>query len=158
MPGPERSPERAATPASAMPAHAPPPAGAALVPASRGLSVAEAARAATVSFRPLRRSSELLLRQADLVIAGSPGALLAPAAATPPPAEPLPRLPADGVEPQPRFARTLAELERYQVASRWQQRATRIVPRPALARPDQSDAAGAPWSRLSARRKDPAAE
>jgi hypothetical protein len=135
MPGPERSRQGAAAPAGAMPPQRPPPAGAAVVAGSRGLSVAEAARASRLAFRPLRRSADPLLRQADPTDAGSPG-----------------------VEQQPRFARTIAELERYQTASRWEDRGASIVPRPALARPDRGDAAAAPWSRGWARRKDPAAE
>jgi hypothetical protein len=63
------------------------------------------------------------------------------------------------VEQRQRFAKTVAELERYQAAvSRSEEPGPSIVPRPALARPQQGDAAGSPWSRLWARRKDPAAE
>jgi hypothetical protein len=161
MPGPERgSAQRpAAPPAGAMPAPAPPVAGAAVVASGRGLSVAEAAQASPVAFRPLRRSPDPLLHQADLIGAGSAGAPLAPAARTPGPAEPLPRVTPRRVEQRQRFAKTVAELERYQAAaSRSEEPGASVVPRPALARPDQGDAAGSPWSRLWARRKDPAAE
>jgi hypothetical protein len=161
MPGPERgSPQRpAAPPAGAVQAHAPPVAGAAVVEVGRGLSVAEAARASPIAFRPLRQSSDLLLHHSDLNGAGSPGAPLAPASRVPEPAEPLPRVTPGRVEQQRRFAKTVAELERYQAAaSHCEEPGASIVPRPALARPQQDDAAGSPWSRLWARRKDPAAE
>jgi hypothetical protein len=159
MPGPERgSPQRPAVPpAGAMPAHAPRVGGAVVVPGRRGLSVAEAAQASPVAFRPLRRTPDPVLHQADLIGAGSAGAPLAPAA--PGPAEPLPRVTPRRVEQRQRFAKTVAELERYQAAvSRSEEPGPSIVPRPALARPQQGDAAGSPWSRLWARRKDPAAE
>jgi hypothetical protein len=131
----------------------------ATVVASSGLSVAEAARASTVAFRPLGRSADASFRQADLIGAGSTGAPLAPAATVLPPAEPLPRItPERGAQHQ-RFARTVAELERYQAAaSPWEGAGAAIVPRPALARPSQGDATASPWSRLRARRKNPAAE
>ena len=142
-----------------MPRHDSPLAGAAVVAGRHGLSVAEAARASTLAFRPLRRSSELVLREVDLFGAGSPGTPLAPGAAPPLPAEPLPRVTPERVEQQQRFARTVAELERYQAAaSPWEEPGANIVPRPPLARPNQSDPAASPWSRLWARRKDPAAE
>jgi hypothetical protein len=159
MPVPERSRQRpAAPPAGAVPGHNSPLAGATVV-ASSGLSVAEAARASTVAFRPLGRSADASFRQADLIGAGSTGAPLAPAATVLPPAEPLPRItPERGAQHQ-RFARTVAELERYQAAaSPWEGAGAAIVPRPALARPSQGDATASPWSRLRARRKNPAAE
>ena len=142
-----------------MPAPPPPVAGVAVTAGGRGLSVAEAAQASPVAFRPLRRSPDLLLGQADLIGAGSAGAPLAPAARSPGPAEPLPRVTPRRVEQRQRFAKTVAELERYQAAvSRSEEPGASIVPRPALAPPQQGDAAGSPWSRLWARRKDPAAE
>jgi hypothetical protein len=161
MPGLERgSAQRpAAPPAGAMPAPPPPVARAEVTAGGRGLSVAEAARASPIAFQPLRRSSDLLLRQADLIGDGSSCAPLAPAARTPRPAEPLPRVTPRLVEQRQRFAKTVAELERYQAAaSHCEEPGASIVPRPALARPEQDDAAGSPWSRLWARRKDPAAE
>lgn len=160
-PGPERgSPQRPAVPpAGAMPAHAPRVAGTVVVPDRRGLSVAEAAQASPLAFQPMRRGSDLLLHQADLIGAGSAGAPLASAARTPGRAEPLPRVTPRRVEQRQRFAKTVAELERYQAAaSRSEEPGASIVPRPALARPQQGDAAGSSWSRLWARRKDPAAE
>ena len=109
--------------------------------ARRGLSVADAARASPIAFRPLRRSPEV-----------------APTAA-PAPAEPLPRVTPWRVEPRVRFAKTVAELERYLAAvGSWEEPGARIVPRPALARPDHGAAAGSPWLRLWPRRKAPAAE
>ena len=109
--------------------------------ATRGLSVAEAARASPIAFRPLQRSPEV-----------------APAA-TPVAAESLPRATPRPVEPRARFAKTVAELERYLAAASCREEpGARIVPRPALARPDQGAAAGSPWARLWPRRKDPAAE
>jgi len=161
MPGPERgSPQRpAAPPPGAVPAPAPRVAGAVVVPGARGLSVAEAAQASRVAFRPLRRSPDPLLHQADLIAAGSAGVPVVPAARTPAPAEPLPRATPRRVEQRQRFAKTVAELERYQAAaSHCEEPGASIVPRPALARPQQGDAAGSSWSRLWARRKDPAAE
>ena len=146
MRGPEpRLAERpAAPPAGALPAHGPPVAREVGGVARRGLSVAEAARASTLAFQPLRRSPDLI----------GDGALRAPDAT--PPGEPVPPVTPGRVAPRARFAKTIAELERYQAAaaSRWEEPGGRIVPRPALARPDQGDSAGSPWSRLWARRKD----
>jgi hypothetical protein len=142
-------PKRRGEPRSALPgavtgaaAKAPPAAPTAgHLGATRGLSVAEAARASPIAFRPLQRSPEV-----------------APAA-TPVAAESLPRATPRPVEPRARFAKTVAELERYLAAASCREEAgARIVPRPALARPDQGAATGSPWARLWPRRKDPAAE
>ena len=123
----------------------------------RGLSVAEAARASALTFQPLRRSSEPSRRQAGLTEAKPQGALPTPAAAAAAPAEVLVAL--RRVEQRQRFAKTIAELERYQAAATpLEEPGARVVPRPALARPASSAAAGLPWSRLWARRKDPAPE
>ena len=81
--------------------------------------------------------------------------LPAPAAAAAAPPEALVAL--RRVEQRQRFAKTIAELERYQAAATpLEEPGARVVPRPALARPASSAAAGLPWSRLWARRKDPA--
>ena len=130
-----------------------------MAPVARGLSVAAAARAATVAFRPLPRSPEALARAWSPVTpatpteAAQPAPEPAPVGAAPPPA---PR--------QQRFARTIAAVERFQAAARARepggagdQPDSGIVPRPALRRPDPA-AAGSPWSRLWRLRKDAAAE
>ena len=107
--------------------------------ARRGLSVAEAARASPIAFRPLQRSR-------DVAPAATPTAAQSPPRATP-----------RQVEPRARFAKTVAELERYLAAASCREEpGARIVPRPALARPEQG-APGSPWARLWPRRKAPAA-
>ncbi|HSA81525.1 MAG TPA: hypothetical protein VLE23_11960 [Geminicoccaceae bacterium] len=106
----------------------------------RGLSVAQTARASPIAFRPLQRRPEV-----------------APAA-PPPPAEPLAGVTPRRVEPRARFVKTVAELERSQAAATGREGpGARIVPRPALARPEQGAAAGSPWTRLWPRRKGSAA-
>lgn len=123
----------------------------ALAAGSRGLSVAAAAQASTVAFRPLRRASAPLLQDADPIDA--PAASAAPA---PPPVDSRPRPAPRRAEPQRRFAKTIAEVERYRAATQGDEPGAHVVPSPVLARPDQDETAGAPWLRLWSRRKGPA--
>ncbi len=135
-----------------------------------GLSVAAAARASTIAFRPLRRPAaaawpepdELVLTKAAEVppapaarraLPAAPPAAAAPVAPSrpellvPPPGPPRrPRL-----EPtqQQRFAKTIAELQRYQAASR--EPGADLVPRPTL--PPEDEGASGAWSWLWSRRK-----
>jgi hypothetical protein len=120
---------------------------------ARGLSVAAAARASTVAFRPLRRSSAPLLQDADPVSVPA-----APAAPAPLPVDPGPRPAPRRAEPQRRFAKTIAEVERYRAATQGNEPGAHVVPSPVLARPDLDETAGAPWSRLWSRRKGPPTE
>ncbi|HEX5796093.1 MAG TPA: hypothetical protein VFY19_09635 [Geminicoccaceae bacterium] len=141
LPGePQRQPWRSAA------------AAAAIAPEARGLSVAAAAQASTIAFRPLRNSAPVL-RAAD-----PSGAPAATAAAPPPPVEIVPRPLSRRVEPQRRFAKTLAAVERYREVTQGDEPGAHIVPSPVLARPDQGETAGTPWSRLWARRKGSATE
>jgi hypothetical protein len=147
-PGPERSPpdRPAMPPAGTLPPPGPPVTGAAVGATRRGLSVAEAAQASPLAFQPLRRSSDPI----------DDGALRAAGATSP--VESLPAVTPGRVAERARFAKTIADLERYQAAaSRWEEPGARLVPRRTRARSDQADAAASPWSRLWARRKDPAA-
>ena len=129
-----------------------PAAAAAIAPEARGLSVAAAAQASTIAFRPLRNSAPVL-RAAD-----PSGAPAATAAAPPPPVEILPRPLSRRVEPQRRFAKTLAAVERYREVTQGDEPGAHIVPSPVLARPDQGETVGTPWTRLWARRKGSATE
>ena len=137
----------------------------------RGLSVAEAARASTIAFRPLRANGAR--READArrgccrrrrgrAAAGRRAAPAGPQRAgpgsgrpTPPAQPPLPAEPAlrergEATRHQ-RFAKTIAELQRYQAASREREPGSDLVPRPTLPLEDR-DTGGA-WSWLWSRRK-----
>ena len=61
-------------------------------------------------------------------------------------------------EPQRRFAKTLAAVERYREVTQGDEPGAHIVPSPVLARPDQGETVGTPWTRLWARRKGSATE
>jgi DNA polymerase-3 subunit gamma/tau len=151
----EKPPVPAGSPAAA-PGRTP-----ALSGPSGGLSVAAAARAATIAFQPLRRPAPAATAGSDASIPAGPATTLArtPAPGPPPgPAQPATaglstafpiapdRLPASGwpaaVGPSApvagprkrmqRFARTVAELERHGAATGEQEPGSNVVPRPTL--------------------------
>ena len=126
-----------------------------------GLSVAAAARAATIAFQPVRRLAPPAA-PSDPPPPVDPPAPTAPRARAPdrePPPAPGPPAATDpspepargsGAEAQ-RFARTVAELERYLAASRAREPGSDVVPRPTLPLVDQEPSARA-WLRLWSRR------
>ena len=146
-----------------------------------GLSVAAAARAATIAFQPVRRLVPPVAAGGARQPARPPAARPAPAAAAvpaasqadaralapPPPERPPAAHPAPPRSEQPpaahpaatadcneeaqRFTRTVAELERYVAASRTPEPDSRLVPHQPLPLVDQ-EPPGPAWLRLWSRR------
>ena len=133
-----------------------------------GLSVAAAARAATIAFQPVRRLAPPVAAGGAREPARPPAARPAPAAAAvpaasragaPDPAPPPPERPpaahpaatADCNEDAQRFTRTVAELERYVAASRTLGPNRGLVPHQPLPLVDQ-EPPGPAWLRLWSRR------
>jgi hypothetical protein len=170
------------------------------VPANRGLSVAEAARASRIRFRPLQPETSTRPaapagspRAAGAPIptpAGKPAAraetgpwsasaapatagaaapsqappeadepaptaaaqpVTRPGVSRPPPEEAARRVAPERIARQPRFEKTLADLQRHQAATRPDEPWGKVVPRPAV---PQSNSASSEsrWSRLWSRR------
>jgi hypothetical protein len=143
----------------------------AAAPASRGLSVAEAARASRIAFRPLRPEAS--------AHPAAPGSTTPPPAATPLPTAPgkagapgraaawpetdaspteagspdepdRPLVPERAFREQ-RFAKTLADLQRHHAATRPDEPWGKVVPRPAVPQSNPATTESR-WSRLWSRR------
>jgi hypothetical protein len=136
-----------------------PPAGAA-APASRGLSVAEAARASRIAFRPLRQEASAHPAARGRAAAWPETDASPTEAGRPvtdggverlPPDEPdRPLVPGRAFREQ-RFAKTVADLQRHQAATRPDEPWGKVVPRPAVPQSNPATTESR-WSRLWSRR------